>query len=397
MYVNIDPVYITGTSLKIVVEHDVYDTISVGATVNLSDSLPTSLNSFTGVGSTGLFKSYIDVFGVPVLATTGVTPAKMSHAANVLAEYLDNNRDGVPDNQSVIDSMVSSKSTLLITENQTEYDTKVKPHNSVWNNAGFNTYNIHASEIIPSWTVGSFDYSLEKVLHLITSGGYANAYTGIFGLKSGTRLADLTDVARGGHFETIPADNTYSNGPANGRYPSGAWFHSTDTGCDYACQVNQYIYWGITTIAGIQSSRCSNVTGEWEPCVKSGMVQTDTGLYNLLTQSVYAFPATTPSGNYKGPTKHIRYENKYPDNEKISVSLQVTGRQNSSAMGTLTGVPAEFASLTGAVFGAEASTGLHPFPENIVGDLRERGYGRRGCCEVNRGEKIELQLYTGGL
>ncbi len=58
--------------------------------------------------STGLTKS-VDVFGIPVYATATVEDNKVLHAAKVMAEYLDNNRDGQPDDPSVVQQMVSKK------------------------------------------------------------------------------------------------------------------------------------------------------------------------------------------------------------------------------------------------------------------------------------------------
>ena len=122
------------------------------------------------------------------------------------------------------------------------------------------------------------------------------------------------------------------------------------------------------------------------------MIQTDTGLYDILSQKVYAFPTTTPSGFYTGPMKHTRYENKYPDNEKISVSLQVTGRQSSSVSTTLTGVPAEQISVTGAISGAVSSTGLYPWLDNTLQALK-----KRRCCDDHDYQNIKLEPYTGEL
>jgi len=60
-----------------------------------------------------VFTKQIKVFGVHVYATAGVADEKMLHAANMLAEYLDNDEDGIPDNQLVVDALVRHNTALM--------------------------------------------------------------------------------------------------------------------------------------------------------------------------------------------------------------------------------------------------------------------------------------------
>ena len=45
-----------------------------------------------------VFKIQVSVFGIRVYATAETPNEKVLHAAHVLAQYLDNDEDGVPDN-----------------------------------------------------------------------------------------------------------------------------------------------------------------------------------------------------------------------------------------------------------------------------------------------------------
>ena len=348
-----DTIYITGDQFKIVVDHSSHDIISVGfssgSMINSNDGIfPDEYALFTGVGSTGLYNKYLSVFGVPVLATNKTSDSSFAQAASVLAQYIDNDQDGIEDNQDLVKSIIDSKSVLLITENEAEYTNTGSLFNSVWENGGYNARVIY--------TTGSFAEAegVEQIFHFVSSGGYSNLDTGVFGLKSGSVIAELTDLARSGHFESVPQDNTYGGGPANGRYPSGAWFHSADSTCGYSCQVNQYIWWGVSTLMGFNEARCSNVSGEWghqdypsQLCSKTGLYVRDLNLYDLLTASGYRFPTVSPSGEYRGPSNHTRVLNKFPDGEKMSVALNVIGRDGSGVFEYLTGVQGPDVAISG--------------------------------------------------
>ena len=43
------------------------------------------------------------VFGLKVIATEDTTDEKVLHAAKIMAQYLDNDEDGIVDNQAVVD------------------------------------------------------------------------------------------------------------------------------------------------------------------------------------------------------------------------------------------------------------------------------------------------------
>ena len=61
-----------------------------------------------------------DVFGLKIYASSSVAPSKVDHAAAVLAEYLDNDQDGVVDEQKVVDSLLAFKSGMVIHKNEAE-------------------------------------------------------------------------------------------------------------------------------------------------------------------------------------------------------------------------------------------------------------------------------------
>ena len=236
-----------------------------------------------------LFPKHIDVFGVSVRGTAGTPDTKMLHAANVMAEYLDNDADGNPDNALVVQKLQANNATLIMTIDFAELD-------AVRSELGVDAIpegvlqDLNAAETRPGGAAnGEFDATFEEVLHLITHGGYAHAYPDVFGENPGTSLANAMDKVRGGRFMQIPDP-----------YPEGAWYTYDDQTCDYGCMAAEYIYWGLTSLLGAQDfpGRLEQIDNEWRLNTPELLGEHDPDLFALLTDPDYALPTRLPTGNY---------------------------------------------------------------------------------------------------
>ncbi|CAL2088015.1 hypothetical protein [Tenacibaculum sp. 190524A05c] len=238
----------------------------------------------TDAGMTA-FNRKVVVFGIDIYAVSGVEDAKLLHAANVMAQYLDNNEDGVIDNQLVLDKMLENKAFLFMWKSESDLNSINPPSGRLGQDLG-------NEETIPSFVsngkTGRFDASLEEVWHIITHAGYSKAYPEIFGENAGTSLTNAMDKARGGSFTSIPST-----------YPSEAWYTYDDTTCTYDCQATEYFYWAMTSILGAQSNRLSEIQQEWKLNTKEKVEDKDKDIYTLLTNNTYKFPTVLPDGTYK--------------------------------------------------------------------------------------------------
>lgn len=232
------------------------------------------------------FTYYINVFGIHLFGTATTPPAKLRHAAIILAEYLDNDEDGKPDNPKVLATMVQRKAFLFMTANERALG---RLDHEVFQDAGFHHgQGQFATETNPGGD--EFDASLEEVLHLVTHEGYAYAYPEVFGEKPGTTLANCLDMARGGHFKRVPR-----------RYPKGAWFTYDDRSCDYGCQCTEYLYWAVTSVLGAQDTarRREDIGQEWRLYNRELVKTRDSKVYELITDPKYKLPSRLPDGKYR--------------------------------------------------------------------------------------------------
>ena len=230
------------------------------------------------------FTRKVIVFGIDIYAVSQVTDANLLHAANVMAQYLDNDEDGTIDNQLVVDKMLDNKAFMVMWKSENDLDIAIP--------SGRAGQDLGNDETIPAWHTngqnGRFDATLEEVLHIITHAGYAAVYPDVFGEKAGTQIADAMDKARGGRFTSIPNS-----------YPADAWYTYDDRTCEYNCMVTEYHYWALTSILGAQSNRLGEIQQEWKLNTATKVQEQDAAVYELLTDPEYKFPTVLPDGTYR--------------------------------------------------------------------------------------------------
>ena len=236
------------------------------------------------------FPKKINIFGINILASEKVEDSKIIHAAKVMAQYLDNDEDGIVDNKAVVDKLISVDATLIMFESEREAENsnyKMPNHNhlqGLWND-----------ETIPSFNKDKvnvrFDATLEEVLHLITHEGYAEVYPDIWGESKGSAIANAMDKARGGYFVSPPP-----------QYPAGAWYSYDDETCDYGCMATEYTYWALTSILGGQSypGRFEEIEHEWKLNTRQKVKTRDPDIYSILTDQQYKVPTKLPDSDYDG-------------------------------------------------------------------------------------------------
>jgi hypothetical protein len=233
------------------------------------------------------YAKQVKVFGIRVVATNNVSDDKLIHSANMMAEYLDNDEDGVPDNPKVIEAMVSKNTILVMGKDEDELRTigrGVLPPGAKQSLYDYETRPGGAEQ-------GVFDAAIEEIIHPITDVGYAVAYPEIFGTEPGSEVAKIMDEARGGHFEEVPE-----------KYPDNAWYTYYDETCKYDCQITEYIYWALTSILGAQDfpGRLEQIQDEWRYNTAEKLKSGDPKIYALLTDPQYKFPTVLPDGIYSG-------------------------------------------------------------------------------------------------
>jgi pimeloyl-ACP methyl ester carboxylesterase/ATP-dependent protease ClpP protease subunit len=230
------------------------------------------------------FSKKTSVFGIPIYGTAQTPDESMLHAANVMAQYLDNNEDGQPDNTLVVEHMLEQGATLIMAKDEAEIETLFEkiPESEV-------LQDLYASEVVIAGSDSGFDASIEEVLHLITHVGYAGVYPEVFGEVVGSEIANAMDIARGGQFEAIPVS-----------YPAAAWYTYDDETCNYSCMVTEYVYWSFTSILGAQAGeeRLAQINNEWQLNTLEKVKSVDTAAYALLTNEQYGFATQLPDGNY---------------------------------------------------------------------------------------------------
>ena len=266
--------------------------VCLSATAAESPLRITAMGKDAPKGFERLFSKHVDVFGVKVYATKTTPDQKVLHAANVLAQYLDNDADGRPDNRLVIEAMRKHRAAIIMCATEREMQrTDMGRYVPDEIRDKMTLQGLFGEETRPGGASrGEFDASLEEVLHLVGDAGYGEVYPAVFGRGPETALARAMDIARGGHFDRVPR-----------KYPAGAWYTYDDRTCRYRCQMSEYFYWGLTSVLGAQDfpGRLESIENEWRLNTAAKVMAKDPALYKLLTDPKYKLPTVLPDGHYQ--------------------------------------------------------------------------------------------------
>ena len=218
------------------------------------------------------FTTFTSVFGIPVVATSGVSERTILHVRSVLADYLDNNEDGVADNPRVVFALQESNAVAAVFDTFAEYE-------------GFDDRDGYGAarpyELITMMqeetnTPYGFDASLEEVLHLVTQWGFSLAYPDELGESGDTGLVRALEEAQ----------------------DTGDYFYD-DPSCDARCQATEYFYWAITSNMGLQEQRCEEISQEWALCDPEQLAERNPAFVELLGSTEFQLPTVSPDGRYE--------------------------------------------------------------------------------------------------
>ena len=278
--------------VKIVGEKEVSAKIAV-------TKIPEEYAAFESAG----FAKYTSAFGVHIFGTADARDEKLIHAANIIAEYHDNDRNGVPDNMWLLTNMLSRNATILMPRTNAGFGDIDR---SKLRSTGHRTQGLWDEESRPGFVNedGSVnqdvqqDAALEEIWHLFCSAGYSKAYPKAFDPTedANSKLNNCMDKARGGHFTEIP-----EGGPKKG-YPAEAIYYYTDETCSYRCMAVEYMYWSTTSLLDVQEfnylNRRGDTNGEWDAYNPQRMRELDPCMTDLLTNAKYRIPTEIPDGRY---------------------------------------------------------------------------------------------------
>ena len=266
--------------------------------LKLSTNLPENIKKFLHDPENKLFNSkikYVNIFNcVDIIAVNDVPDTNILHVANVIAEWLDNNQDGIIDNSEVYYKLhgltEKNKATIIIPMKK----------NDMQLISSIRLQYFRRSQSVSNDTIriGGFlgekiDSTIEQTLHLITRFGWCEAYPTLLYPNKDSLLGKAANKARGGLFYSVPQN-----------YPDLAWYKSSDTTCNYECQIIEYLYFiTITYLGGFDKKNWPALPEKnkkvWSLTTKKELENQDNDAYKIL-QNIDNYPLQKlPVGKYK--------------------------------------------------------------------------------------------------
>ncbi len=257
------------------------------------------------------FSKRASAFGVSILATHDTRSADVLHAASVMYEYLDNDENGVPDEPTVVQHLLSARATLVMfpTLDGEAVDHRIS---DFFDNApaGYQYQALAGDECRSRRPMapGMYDGAIEEVLHLVSGYGWSGVRPDIFGVcyegYEPTGSKGCVGALLAQQMERQIADCGFAyNGTF--RPDCTGHYHYDDESCDYPCLVAEYIYWSFTSFLGGQTyptvlgGRCASIADEWELCTPTLLEQHDPVTAAVFGNPALNLPTRLPDGVYR--------------------------------------------------------------------------------------------------
>lgn len=240
------------------------------------------------------FTKHVNVFDINIFASSDAVDDDVLRIANMLAAYLDNDLDGIPDNPDVIRQLNADDVSLCITLHRKDMK-KYGDAASYIIKQGF--YSLEQGER------GRFDArALEELLHMIQVNGWSLVYPDVFGNDldrvEDSLLMQALDRATGFSLKRHrePSMNTeMREEETTAVYPDEAWYTYDALSCGYSCLTTEFFFCAFTEMLDWPFGHSPS---EWRIQNKEELKAKDPVFYQLLSDPKYKLPTKLPNGDY---------------------------------------------------------------------------------------------------
>jgi len=247
---------------------------------------PSIFNGYDSLRS--LLPKWTTIFGIPVLGTATASVDAVKHAANMLASYLDNNFDGVVDNNALYAEFSDGLFAIVVYANAAEETSLTAQLGAFKVNRTFSVFEDEMNNFLGDGVGNQRDLASEKILKDLLIPRISNLHIPLSTTRPST-VTNAMDAARGGY---------QAGGTPGYNYPPFAWY-TDPTGLTYTNLVYEYLYLLTASVAGSLEWRSGTITSLWDPYNDVLLQIQDVAGRNIIIDNTYGFPITnSPSIDY---------------------------------------------------------------------------------------------------
>ena len=213
------------------------------------------------------------VFDTLLICGTKDVPAdKLTHAANVAAEWLDNNGDGQVDEPRLIEAFKTSKPVVIMSSSGIAGAAMPGIMTAL---SGHQIQDLHASETDPG--AGQRDASQEEIHHVIINDGWQKLFPAVFSESAG----DNSQLYQAWKFAN---DNAY--------------YVYNDPTCNDSCKVTEFVY--LATAAYMEKGAKEDLASdEMRLKTRNQLKATIPAVIEIFESADYNYPTHRwPTGTY---------------------------------------------------------------------------------------------------